>query len=102
MTLFLRNQENRSIVDIEINFADRTNDLHSAVNIEFYSRLLRENIHRAEEVISDFKEIDELRAWFWEVYMEIEPEPNLKNCVNQIRELLIKIADKYNLNYVED
>jgi len=64
--------------------------------------LLLENIHRVEEVIYDFKEIDELRTWFWEVYMEIEPEPNLQNCVNQIRELLIIIADKYNLNYVED
>jgi len=76
--------------------------LYSVVNIEYYSRLLLENIHRVEEVIYDFKEIDELRTWFWEVYMEIEPEPNLQNCVNQIRELLIIIADKYNLNYVED
>lgn len=76
--------------------------MYSVVNIEYYSRLLLENIHRVEEVIYDFKEIDELRTWFWEVYMEIEPEPNLQNCVNQIRELLIIIADKYNLNYVED
>ena len=76
--------------------------MYSVVNIEYYSRLLLENIHRVEEVIYDFKEIDELRTWFWEVYMDIEPEPNLQNCVNQIRELLIIIADKYNLNYVED
>lgn len=102
MTLFLRNDKNQSIVDIEINFTKDNQDLRSVVVIEYYSKLLLENLNRSEEVIKDFSEIDELRGWFWEVYMEMTTIPSQRDCVEKVSNKLVMLADKYNLNYVVD
>ncbi len=102
MTLFLRNEENRTIVDIEINDGKNGMDVRVATIIPTYSKLLLENIERKDEVIADFQEIDELRGWFWEVYMELTDEPTFNDAVAQIRNKLLSIAEKYKLNYVVD
>lgn len=102
MTLFLRNDKNQSVVDIEINFSKDKQDLHSVVVIEHYSKLLLDNLDRSEEVIKDFAEIDELRGWFWEVYMEMTNEPSQKDCVEKVKGFLMTLADKYKLSYVVD
>ncbi len=109
MTLFLRNDKNQSVVDIEINFSDEKphsvvekQDLHSVVVIEHYSKLLLENLNRSEEVIKDFTEISELRSWFWEVYMEMTDKPSKQDCIEKVKGFLIILADKYKLAYVVD
>lgn len=98
MTIFLRNSKKQSIVDIEVS----ENDISSAVSIEFYSQLLLENLHRREEVINDFTQIDELRQWFWEVYTENTDAPSLNDLLRQLEMILLPIADKYNLYYITD
>lgn len=98
MTIFLRNSKKQSIVDIEVS----ENDVCSAVSIEFYSQLLLENLHRREEVITDFTQIDELRQWFWEVYTENADAPSLNDLLRQLEMILLPIADKYNLYYITD
>ncbi len=102
MTLFLRNDENQSVVDIEINFKISSQDLHSSVSIEHYSKVLLDNLNRSDEVIRDFTEIDELRSWFWEDYMEFADKPSQKECVEHVEKKLILLANKYNLFYVTD
>ena len=101
MTLFLMNEENRTVVDIEINDGKNGMDVSVSTIISTYSKLLIDNIERKDEVIEDFQEIDELRGWFWEVYMET-PEPTFNGAVDQIRNHLLHIAEKYKLNYVVD
>ncbi len=101
MTLFLRNDKNQTLVDIEINFGDTNYDLHSSVIIEPYSELLLENLNRSEEVIRDFSEMDELRGWFWEVYME-DSNPSEQGCIEKVKGFMMVLADKYNLHYIVD
>ena len=102
MTLFLRNNKNQSIVDIEINFGKEGKDLSSVVVVEYYSQLLLDNLDRSKELIEDFSEIDELRGWFWEYYMEMTPNPSQKDCVEKVGDMLASLAKKYNLNYITD
>jgi len=67
MTLFLRNKENRSIVDIDI-YVKREEDkkyieLHSSVIIDTYSDFLMNNLANANEIIDTFTHISDLRGW---------------------------------------
>lgn len=102
MTIFLRNNKNQTIVDIEFNDSKKGMDLHAAVEIDTYSKLLLDNLNRKEEVIEDFNNISQLRGWFWEIYMELTDEPTFNDAIAQIKNKLIPIAEKYKLNYVTD
>lgn len=108
MILFLRNKNNRSIVDLEI-FVKKENsrefiELRSVVLIETYSQFLLENLDKKEEIIEIFTDISELRGWLWEsFFMGEENDPNKYNEVVKIlRNKFVDIAKKYNLIYVED
>lgn len=102
MTIYLRDKENRTVVDIELNFTANKQDLHSCVVIENYSMLLLDNLDRSGEVINDFSELSELRGWFWEVYMEMSDSPNFKDAKEQVEAKLSIVAKKYNLHIVTD
>ena len=102
MTIFLRNDKNRSVVDIEVNSGKSNMDIHSIVVIDAYSKVLLANLNRSDEVVEDFQSISELRGWFWEVYMESVEAPNFNEVIIKIRDMLIPIAEKYNLNYIVD
>lgn len=102
MTLFLRNDRNETIVDIELNEGENGLDLRSVVIIETYSELLLKNLNISDEVISDFSELSELRGWFWEVFMEMSDKPTFIDARKQVKTILTTIAKKYNLAYIED
>lgn len=102
MTLFLRNKKNETIVDIEINNGKNGMDVRVVTIITTYSKLLIENIDRKDEIIEDFGNIDELRGWFWEVYMNNVSNPTLHDVTIQIKNKLLPIAEKYKLNYLTD
>jgi len=97
MTLFLRNSKNETIVDIEV--SDK--DLSSVVVIETYSKLLLSQKNK-EQVIKDFSEIDELKGWYFEVFLETNPNPTKENLIKILKIMLTEVAEKYNLSYVED
>jgi len=108
MILFLRDEKNNSIVDIECYVANeegnRFVELHSTVDIQYYSVFLLMNLDRKIEIISDFSEIDELRGWLWERYFmggKNDPE-KYDDVIAKVREMLRKVATKYDLSYVED
>ena len=113
MILFLRNQYNKTIVDLEcyvkteyigeptpMKFVEISVD----VAIDTYSHFLLDNFQRKDEIIADFSDINELRGWLWERYfMGGDNDPNKYNDVIQIlRGRLQEVANKYNLKYVED
>lgn len=107
MILFLRDEKNNSIVDIECYIKNDDGayiELSSAVDILYYSVFLLENLDRKVEIIQDFSEIDELRGWLWEKYfMGGKNDPDkYDDVITILRDMLRGIAKKYNLNYVED
>ena len=108
MILFLRNQKNRTIVDIECfvktEEGRRFIELHADVAIDTYSKFLLENLDRQKEIIEDFSAMSELRGWLWEKYFcggDNDPK-EYQNIIRQLQALLQGHAEKYNLRYVED
>lgn len=116
MILFLRNEKNRTIAEVDCYVKTEDDrkfvELHATVDILYYSRFLLQSINdpfvwageaptQTQEIIDDFYEISELRGWLWEVYQDTEPE-NYNDIIKILREKIIKLADKYNLRYVED
>jgi hypothetical protein len=110
MTLFLRNKNKRSIVDLEI-YIDKSSpdghkfiEIESTVVVDTYSEFLVENLERKEEIIKDFSEISELRGWLWEsFFMDDENDPSkFKEVVTIVKDSLKEIAKRYDLYYVED
>lgn len=109
MILFLRNQDNNTIVDLEC-YVDRGDndyrfvELSVTVDIMYYSLFLLENLDKKEEIISTFSDIQELRSWLWEVYfMGGDNDPDkYDDVIKELRKMLKRVAEKFDLAYVED
>jgi len=108
MILYLRNKNNRTIVDVEI-YVKRDEkhefvELRSVVVIDTYSKFLLENLDKSDEVIDVFSRISELRGFMWEDYfMDRDNTPDeLKNVVKMVGDFLKDVAKKYDLYYVTD
>jgi len=108
MILFLRNEKNRTIVDIEcfVKTEDERKfvELHASVMIDTYSKFLLDNLDRKDEIIEDFQTMSELRGWLWEKYFcggDNDPK-EYPNVIKGLQALLQGHAEKYNLYYVED
>ncbi len=103
MTIYLRNENNRTVVDMELwENKESGMDLRVATNLRTYSEILLNNIERKDEVIEDFNSIDEMRGWFHEVYMEMAESPNFKEAREEVEAKLFMAAKKYNLHIVTD
>lgn len=111
--LYLRNQDGDSIVDCEI-YRDQNEvsnghfiELSCTVDIEFYSLLLLNFNSRGKqrEVMDDFSQIQELRGWLWEVFLDNNndgTEEQENAVIEELRDYFKEIADKYELAVVED
>jgi hypothetical protein len=108
MILYLRNKENRTIVDVEIYVKKQNNkefvELRSVIVIETYSKFLLENIKIANQIINDFQIISELRGYMWEDYfLEKDNTPEeLNNVIKIVSEHLKNIGKKFDLTFVTD
>lgn len=109
MILYLRDKRNKTILDVEI-YVDSNDmkmnhvELHSSVNIEPYSLFLIENFDNADEIISTFDELSELRGWMWENYFMVKdnkPE-ELNNVIEEVTKRLKEVAKKFDLGFVTD
>lgn len=108
MTLFLRNKNKQSIVDIDIWVKTDENhkfiEINSSVIIDTYSDFLMNHLDNATEIIDTFTYISDLRGWLWESYFagtKNDPE-KLQDVINEVRTFLKDVAKKYDLYYVED
>jgi len=111
MILFLRDQNNNTIVDLEcwVKTAEDNKDykyieLSVTVDIFYYSVFLLTNPDKQSEIIRDFSDIQELRGWLWEVYFNGQRSDPDKyaDVLAKLREMLKTVANKYDLSYVED
>jgi hypothetical protein len=109
MTLFLRNQDNQTIVDIELFTKDGCVELNSTICILTYSKLLFELlINKSEDEIKVFIQIfdnlSELRGWMWETYFATKKntESEYSNVLKEVTNILKNIAEQYNLIFTVD
>ena len=110
MTLFLRDKNNNSIVDIDFykKSGERGDylELSSGIIIKHYSNFLLNNLERQDEIIETFDNISELRGWLWEVHFlgrqNTADSQEYDEVLEALRAMLKTVANKFNLCYVED
>jgi len=96
MTYYLRDKNNKTLVDIEATFQQDGPDLSVVVVINNYSEFLLASKNQ-QQVINDFDEISELRGLWFEREFGNWPDIN-----EFIKDYLHKFAEKYDLIVVTD
>lgn len=97
MIHFLRNKQNRTIIECEV----YNNDLSAATNIEEYSKMLID-LHNKDlhyPFIKSISDLDEIRGWWWE---QAEDSGEYKSIDDFVKEKFLEVSEKHNLNYVTD
>jgi len=108
MTLFIRDNQKRSIVDLELYVKKDTDKSYVELNSEIillpYSEFLLANLDRKDEIVDAFSTISELRGWLWESYFmdEENTAEKFNDVVSVVKKFLKEIAVGFELNYVED
>jgi hypothetical protein len=104
MTLYLRDKNNNTIVDIELSKGKEFVDIRVAIDIKQYSNLLLNNLDRKGEVIGMFDSISNLRGWLWEDYTPRygNKPSSYKDIKALVMESLTDTARMYGLTVVED
>lgn len=107
MTLFLRNEDNRTILEAEYwvktDDGRKFLDISAAIDVQNYSTSLLRKVssNDYEEFITDIDGLSNVRGWLWEVYEDTKPE-NYNDVLEKLRTWFKEIATKHNLQYVED
>ena len=109
MTIYLRNEENETILDLEVWVKTEDSisfcELRSVIDIKNYSLMLLDTSQKVQaELIADFDQISELRGWLWETYFmgRKNEEKEIDGVIGQLKMILKKVADKYGLYLVTD
>ena len=109
MILYLRDQNNDTILDVECYVTSEEGsskyvELHSTVCVAPYSKFLLANPDKQDEIIRLFDELSELRGWLWESYFKggVNDPEKYDEIIKLLRGLLKGVARDYNLSYVED
>ena len=103
MTLFLRNQDNDTILDVEIYKTKGHVELHSSIIIDKYSKFLLINQDKAMGIIRDFTMLSELRGCLWERYLGTNnTEDRYEEALERVQNIMKDISNKYKLTYLED
>lgn len=97
MIHFLRNKENKTIIECDV----YNNDLSVATNIEEYSKMLIDlhNKHLHYPFIKSISYLDEIRGLWWE---QVEYSGKYESIDEFVKEKFLEVAEKYNLNYVNN
>jgi hypothetical protein len=101
MTLYLRDSDRNTILDVEFNKnKDGYLDLRSVVVIKSYSKLLLDNLDRSDEVVEDFSFLSELRGWLWET-VEFK-DASYEHVLEELKKIFVTFGDKYGLVFIID
>lgn len=112
MTLFLRNEKNQTLVDIELWIKNEEQwsyvEISCTVDIMNYSELLIDTYEKSKLeaglLMLDFDDLSEIRDWLWEDYFgsKKNTEHYYDEVLVALKEKLNKYAKSLNLNLVID
>ena len=100
MTIYLRDNLNRNVADIEVTSAD----VRAAVPLMGYSLLLlaQNGLEAKAQCIADFERVQDLRGWYHEVFTRKGPYPAPAATAEAIKGILEPLAARYGLTIVTD
>jgi hypothetical protein len=109
MTLFLRDDKNRTISDTEFYIDGDHLEISNSINIENYSRLLLgavadEDDAKIRFIISGFDFISEIRGWMWESCFgtSMNTKDKYGDVLKKLRTIHRALAEKTGTLLVED
>lgn len=102
MTIYLRNEKNQSLLDLEVWKKGETTEVSAGVPIKAYSMLLLSRPSQTDYIIDAFDELDQLRGWYWERFVERNPNHTMKELLDAIYEILTPICKELDLHIVTD
>lgn len=103
MTIYLRDENNNTLVDISVWEKHNSPDLRSDVIIKNYSKFLLENYYRRHEIIKVFDDLSEMRGWLHEVYLSVENKNATKeDVIKRVKLILQGVCNNFKLNIVTD
>ena len=103
MTIYLRDENNNTLVDISVWEKHNSPDLRSDVIIKNYSKFLLENHYRRHEIIKVFDDLSEMRGWLHEVYLPLENKnATKKDVIERVKLILKGLCNNFKLNIVTD
>lgn len=109
MILFLRNEKNQTLVDIEYYSKGDTDwlEISCSINIELYSKLLLSL--KSEELrglcIKTFTFFSEIRGWLNETYfpnVDANTAKDYNNVLAELRKIMDALGKPFELHRVED
>jgi hypothetical protein len=94
MVHFLREQNNRTIIECEV----YDSDLSASVDLEEYSLYLLDKVapSKREEFINDMNYLNEIRRAWW------EDDPGVQTPEEFVTEIFINMSKKWDFYYVTD
>lgn len=105
MTLFLRDKNNQTVLDVDFYKNEGALELSAVVCIIPYSRLLLSlDSNMQYEAMVYFEALQELRGWLWETWFmgRRNTADEYDAVLKDLREQLKDVAQKYGLWYTED
>lgn len=104
MIFFVRNNDNETIVDIEVYKTGDTVRVKSNVMIDTYSNFLLNNVGNKTEIIFDFDMMDNFNEHLLRIFGQNGElrDSRYDLIISNIRRYLKHISELYNLTYVED
>ncbi len=103
MTIYLKDENNNTLVDISVWEKHNSVDLRSDVIIKNYSKFLLENPYRRHEVIKVFHDLSEMRGWLHEVYLPLEnKKATVEEVIERVKLILQGVCNNFKLNIVTD
>lgn len=103
MTIYLRDNLNRDVADIEVG----DTDVRAVVPLMGYSLLLlaQNGLEAKAQCIADFEQVQNLRRWYFESFWPdpfTGPQPSQEETVAAIKGILEPLAARYGLTIVTD
>ena len=108
MVLYLRSNDNKTIVDLEITGRTKKDvDISSVVDIKEYTKkfisLFMIDKEEASRFTDEMEYVQEIRGWLFETYLnEVKDNFSYNELLDMLKSYFKYLAEKYNLFVVED
>lgn len=104
MVIYLRDRKGINYFEVEFYEEENNIELHASVySTNCFKLLLREkNEDYIKKFINSFEFLEELRGWYYEVYLQQNPNPTYTDVLDTLRKIMKEYAGQLDFWVVED
>lgn len=105
MIIYLRSKDNTNLFEVEIYQTNKVIEVQASIysNHCFHYILNHSKSQKHIELfIEEFKTLEELRGWYFEIYRQSKEPQDIASVITKIRSMLKEVAGELDLVIVED